>query len=76
MRHKGEVTWFNEQKGFGFISGEDGKDVFVHYTEIVRDGFQTLEPGEQVTYGLVDEETGPKAVEVRLIDEKPAPALL
>ena len=76
MRHKGEVTWFNEQKGFGFITGEDGSDVFVHYTEIIRDGFQTLEPGERVTYGLVDEETGPKAVEVRLSDENSAATLL
>ncbi|MCJ2166220.1 cold shock domain-containing protein [Pseudodesulfovibrio sp. S3] len=70
MRHKGEVTWFNEQKGFGFISGEDGRDIFVHYTEIIRDGFQTLEAGEQVSYGLVDEEIGPKAVEVRLVKDK------
>ena len=73
MRHNGEVTWFNEQKGFGFITGEDGRDVFVHYTEIIRDGFQTLAPGEKVTFGLTDEETGPKAVEVRPTDEaKPA----
>ena len=66
MRLEGEVSWFNEQKGFGFITGSDGRDVFVHYTEIVRDGFQTLEPGEQVTFQMVDEETGPKAVDVRL----------
>jgi CspA family cold shock protein len=76
MRHKGEVTWFNEQKGFGFITGEDGRDVFVHYTEIVRDGFQTLEPGEKVTFGLTDEETGPKAVEVRPADEAKTASLL
>jgi CspA family cold shock protein len=76
MRHKGEVSWFNEQKGFGFITGEDGRDVFVHYTEIVRDGFQTLELGEKVTFGLTDEEVGPKAVEVRPVDEaKPASLL-
>ena len=76
MRYKGEVTWFNEQKGFGFISGEDGKDVFVHYTEIVRDGFQTLERGERVTYGLTDEETGPKAVEVRPEEEAKVSTLI
>lgn len=76
MRHTGEVTWFNEQKGFGFITGEDGKDVFVHYTEIIRDGFQTLEPGEKVTYGLADEDVGPKAVEVRLADEAKTASLI
>ncbi|WP_319468330.1 cold shock domain-containing protein [uncultured Pseudodesulfovibrio sp.] len=66
MRLEGEVTWFNEQKGFGFITGDDGLDVFVHYTEIIRDGFQTLEPGERVSYTLTDVEVGPKAVDVRL----------
>ena len=71
MRREGEVTWFNDQKGFGFITGDDGMDVFVHYTEIVRDGFQTLEAGERVTYDVTDEEVGPKAVEVRLKEDKP-----
>ena len=71
MRREGEVTWFNDQKGFGFITGDDGMDVFVHYTEIVRDGFQTLEAGERVSYDVTDEEVGPKAVEVRLMEEKP-----
>ncbi len=66
VRRKGEVSWFHEQKGFGFITSEDGADIFVHYTEIVRDGFQTLEPGENVTFDVVDEETGAKAVDVRL----------
>ena len=69
MRLEGKVSWFNEQKGFGFITVDDGRDVFVHYTEIIRDGFQTLEPGEQVTFVVADEETGPKAVEVRLKDD-------
>ena len=68
MRLEGKVSWFNEQKGFGFITVDDGRDVFVHYTEIVRDGFQTLEPGEMVTFTVVDEEIGPKAMEVRLKD--------
>ncbi|BDQ36912.1 cold-shock protein [Pseudodesulfovibrio nedwellii] len=76
MRCEGEVTWFNEQKGFGFIVDEDGHDVFVHYTEIVRDGFQTLEPGEYVTFGLIDEETGPKAVDVRLKNDGSPSTLL
>lgn len=76
MRLEGEVSWFNEQKGFGFITDADGRDVFVHYTEIVRDGFQTLAPGEQVTFGVVDEETGPKATEVRLKDTGERASLL
>lgn len=71
MRHEGEVSWFNEQKGFGFITGKDGMEVFVHYTEIIRDGFQTLEIGEKVTYGVTDEDVGPKAVEVRLVGDGP-----
>jgi len=71
VRHEGEVSWFNEQKGFGFITGSDGTDVFVHYTEIVRDGFQTLEAGEKVSYDITDEEVGPKAVDVRLQDDGP-----
>lgn len=70
MRLEGEVTWFNERKGFGFIAGADGVDVFVHYTEIVRDGFQTLEPGECVSYTLADETTGPKALDVHLVNEE------
>jgi len=76
VRFNGEVSWFNEQKGFGFITGEDGRDVFVHYTEILREGFQTLTPGERVSFGLTDEEIGPKAVEVRLSNEKKTSFLL
>ena len=64
MRRQGVVTWFNEQKGFGFIDS-DGLDVFVHYAEIVRDGFQTLTPGEAVSFTLTDEDIGPKALDVR-----------
>ena len=71
MRREGEVSWFNEQKGFGFITGEDGTDVFVHYTEVVRDGFQTLETGEKVTFEVTDEDVGPKAVDVRLKTDGP-----
>ncbi|WP_419785155.1 cold-shock protein [Pseudodesulfovibrio sp.] len=66
MRREGEVTWFNDQKGYGFITGDDGMDVFVHYSEVVRDGFRTLEPGERVTYTLVDEDVGPKAADVHI----------
>ena len=74
MRREGEVTWFNDQKGFGFITGDDGLDVFVHYTEVVRDGFQTLEPGERVSYTVSDEEIGAKAVDVHLLTTTPQTA--
>ncbi|MEF2145294.1 MAG: cold shock domain-containing protein [Desulfovibrionaceae bacterium] len=61
---KGAVTWFNERKGFGFIRAENGEDVFVHYQEIERDGFQTLEVGEQVHFDLDEGGGAPKAVRV------------
>ncbi|MBN2654955.1 MAG: cold-shock protein [Nitrospirae bacterium] len=54
---KGTVKWFNESKGFGFITQEDGKDVFVHYTDIQEDGFKTLAEGQAVLFEVVD---GPK----------------
>ncbi|MGL1861618.1 MAG: cold shock domain-containing protein [Pseudodesulfovibrio sp.] len=74
MRIEGEVSWFNEQKGFGFITGDDGEEIFVHYTEIVRDGFQTLATGERVSYTITDQETGPKAVDVHIIEAGPKTA--
>ena len=64
-RMEGTVAWFNEQKGFGFISAGDGRDVLVQYDEIERDGFRTLTVGERVTFELGDEDKGPKALRVR-----------
>lgn len=63
-RHKGTVTWFNDVKGFGFIRAESGKDVFVSFQEIERDGFQTLEVGESVSFEMEGEEHAPKALRV------------
>lgn len=63
-RSKGVVAWFNDRKGFGFITAEDGRDVFVHFQEIEREGFQTLKVGEAVSFELVDEDKGPKALSV------------
>ncbi len=61
----GKVKWFNDQKGYGFITPEDGsKDLFVHYQEIVGDGFKTLAEGQEVEFEIVDSEKGPKAVKV------------
>ena len=46
----GTVKWFNAEKGFGFITSEEGKDLFVHFSEIQKEGFKTLEEGEKVTF--------------------------
>ncbi len=61
---KGTVKWFNESKGFGFITKEDGSDVFVHYSAIQGNGFKTLTEGQAVTFEVVDGPKGPKAEKV------------
>ena len=58
---KGTVKWFNQDKGFGFITGEDGKDVFAHYSQIQKDGFKSLEENEEVTYEVTQGQKGPQA---------------
>jgi cold shock protein len=60
----GTVKWFNAQKGFGFITTEDGKDVFVHYSGIVNSGFKTLEEGEKVQFDLIQGQKGDQATNV------------
>lgn len=57
---KGTVKWFNDARGFGFINGEDGTVVFVHYTAIRENGFKSLTEGQQVTFDIID---GPKGVQ-------------
>jgi CspA family cold shock protein len=57
----GKVKWFDPKKGYGFILGEQGQDVFVHYTNIIGDGFRTLKDGETVSYELVKTEKGHQA---------------
>jgi len=61
---KGTVKWFNESKGFGFITSEDGGDVFVHYSALQGDGFKTLSEGQTVSFDVVDSPKGPKAANV------------
>jgi CspA family cold shock protein len=61
---KGTVKWFNDSKGFGFITAEDGSDVFVHHTSIVGNGFKSLAEGDQVTFDVEKGPKGPKAVNV------------
>lgn len=61
---KGNVKWFNATKGYGFISTEDGEDVFVHYSAIEEEGFKTLEEGQEVEFEIVEGEKGPQATNV------------
>ncbi len=61
---KGIVKWFNESKGYGFISTEDGNDVFVHYSSIQGNGYKTLAEGDSVTFDIEDSPKGRKAVNV------------
>ncbi len=65
MRTKGTVKWFNNDKGFGFITPEDGsKDCFVHHSAIQTDGFRSLDEGEQVEFEMVQGQKGPAAENV------------
>ena len=64
-KRKGNVKWFNEAKGFGFTTPEDGiKDVFVHFSAILNDGFKTLAEGQKVEFEIVDGAKGPSAANV------------
>jgi CspA family cold shock protein len=65
----GTVKWFNDQKGFGFITREDGeKDCFVHHTAIQGTGFKSLREGERVEFDVVQGEKGPAAENVRVVE--------
>ncbi len=64
---KGTVKWFNAQKGYGFITQEDGTDIFVHYSGIVSEGFKTLIEGQEVTYDVQDGSKGLQAINVTAI---------
>ncbi len=61
---KGTVKWFNAEKGFGFITREDGEDVFVHFSAIEMEGFKTLEEGQAVKFEVVEGDKGPQATNV------------
>ena len=61
---KGTVKWFNNQKGYGFISDESGNDVFVHYSGIASEGFKSLEEGAEVQFEVIEGDKGPQATNV------------
>ena len=63
---RGNVKWFNEQKGYGFITPDDGgKDLFVHYSNIIGDGYRNLQDGQAVEYDAAQGRKGPEAQNVR-----------
>ncbi len=64
----GKVKWFNANKGYGFITSDEGGDVFVHYSGIVSDGFKTLNEEQKVSFEVVEGQKGPQAVNVEPLD--------
>jgi cold shock protein len=62
----GTVKWFKNEKGYGFITGEDGKDVFVHFSAIMMDGYKSLQEGQKVSYDVTQGPKGAQASNVRL----------
>lgn len=63
----GKVKWFSPEKGYGFITSEDGTDVFAHFSQVNIEGFKTLSEGQEVTFELVDGEKGPQAANIKVI---------
>ena len=64
---QGTVTWFEADKGYGFVASDDGSDVYVHYSQIVSDGRRVLEPGQRVEFDVSQGERGPQADNLRVV---------
>jgi CspA family cold shock protein len=65
---KGKVKWFDAKKGYGFLVGDDGSDVFIHYSDILTDqSYKTLDKGVSIEYDLIEDQKGKKAANVRAI---------
>ena len=69
-QYTGEVKWFNNAKGFGFLGLEGGPDVFVHYSAIEVDGYKTLKEGDLVTFDVIQGDKGPQADAVRRLEHR------
>jgi CspA family cold shock protein len=69
-QYKGVIKWFNNAKGYGFVGREDGPDLFIHYSSILRDGYKTLREGDEVEFDVVQGAKGPQADQVVVV--KPA----
>ncbi|KZL90978.1 cold-shock protein [Clostridium magnum] len=63
----GTVKWFNAEKGFGFITGDDGNDVFAHFSQINSEGYKSLQEGQKVSYDVVNGPKGPQAENITII---------
>ena len=63
----GKVKWFNSEKGYGFITSDEGVDVFAHFSQIQKDGFKSLEEGEAVSFEIVDGPKGPQANNIEVL---------
>jgi len=63
----GTVKWFNGEKGFGFITSEEGTDVFAHFSQINKEGYKTLEEGQKVSFDVVNGAKGPQAENITII---------
>jgi len=64
LQMNGTVKWFNAEKGYGFITGEDGKDIFAHYSAIQGEGYKALENGQKVSFEVVNGARGPQAANI------------
>ncbi|MFO7810532.1 MAG: cold-shock protein [Candidatus Delongbacteria bacterium] len=66
-RETGSVKWFDSSKGYGFITTDGGRDIFVHYSAITNEGFKTLQDGQKVEFSVIENDKGPQAQDVKTI---------